>query len=194
MGKRHNRPVCNCRKFNLFQPGVRPTFLFYHNTRQNARIFCKGWGFCAYRLSVLYMAIYITLPRFFRNGAYMLVKPVPYKIPWRECEPRASHFQGGLIFPEFPTSKRKPKFTHSPKSSSFRNLSSNGVRWKFRERYMPQLQSLKIYANKNLSRSLAHMMRIYARPTFALYSIRWVLAHFTTESSTTSCEPASKLL
>ena len=30
-------------QFILFQPGIRPTFLFYHNTRQNARIFCKGW-------------------------------------------------------------------------------------------------------------------------------------------------------
>ena len=44
------------------------------------------------------------------------------------------------------------------KAPSFRNLSSNGVRYKFRERYKPQLQFLKIYAHKNLSRSLAHMV------------------------------------
>ena len=154
MGKRHNRPVFNCKRFNLFRSGVRPTFLFYHNARQNARIFCKGWNFCAYRLSVLYMAIYITLPRFFRNGAYMLVKPVPYKIPWRECEPRASHFQGGLIFPEFPTSKRKPQFKHCPKSSSFRNLSSNEVRYKFREREKVKItvpQSLMLQKSKSVT-------------------------------------------
>ena len=37
-----------------------------------------------------------------RNGAYMLVKPVPYGIPWRECEPRATYTPKSYIFTEFP--------------------------------------------------------------------------------------------
>ena len=49
-------------QFILFQPGIRPTFLFYHSFWQNARIFCKGWGFCAYRLSYFYGMETITIP------------------------------------------------------------------------------------------------------------------------------------
>ena len=48
------------------------------------------------------MAKTIILPPFMRNGAYMLVKPVPYGIPWRECEPRATYTPKSYIFTEFP--------------------------------------------------------------------------------------------
>ena len=88
----------------------------------------------------------------------------PLLPPQRKCEPQSQS-------------------PHTPKSSSFRNLSSNGVRYKFRERYKPQLQFLKIYAHKNLSRSLAHMMRIYAPPTFALSRISTAKSSPSTETS-----------
>ena len=130
------RPVCNCKRFNLFQPSFCSTFLFYHNLRQNARIFCKGWGFCACRLSCFYGAETITLRAVLAAWDYASVVCVhsPYGIPRRECEHQASHSQERLNFTEFPMSKRKPQFKHCPKSSSFRNLSSNEVRCKFRER------------------------------------------------------------
>mgnify|MGYP004468367137 CR=1 FL=1 len=63
-----------------------------------------------------YGTIYITLRAFYTERAIYTdaSHPVcPYSIPWRKCEPRTSH---------------------SPRSSSFRNLSSNEVRYKFRER------------------------------------------------------------
>ena len=88
-------------------------------------------------LPVFYGAIYITLRAVLSERAIYTdaSHPVcPYKIPWGECESRASHSPESLIFPEFPISKHKPRASHRPKSQSFRNLSSNEVRFKFRER------------------------------------------------------------
>ena len=112
---------------------------------QSSLVFCReracsfrmnqtqGYCFCTVemRQTVIENTYY---PRFAIIRGYGTSKPVPYDIPWRECQSQVSHSQESLIFPSFPISKRKPQFTHSPKSSSFRNLSSNEVRYKFRER------------------------------------------------------------
>ena len=98
-----------------------------------------------------------------------------------------------LDFPRIPHKQAQPQFTHSPKSSSFRNLSSNEVRYKFREREKVKItfptksdakkittRRLRIWRRvavlsrircvlPHLSRRLAFMVRIYA-PDFGTTS------------------------
>ena len=83
----------------------------------------------AYRLPVFYMAIYITVCAVLAAGD----KP-PYGIPRGKCEPQATYIPKSYIFTKFPMENANSRASHFPKSSSFRNLSSNEVRYKFRER------------------------------------------------------------
>ncbi len=94
----------------------------------------------------------------------MLVKPVPYGIPWRECEPRATYTPKSRIFAELSMSKCKPQNSHKPKSSSFRNLSSNEVRYKFREREKVKITfPTKSDANPTFDRDLVEVERYILR-------------------------------
>ena len=138
MGKRHNRPVCNCKRFNLFRPGVRPTFLFYHNTRQNARIFCKGWGFCAYRLSVLYMAIYITL-RLVLNWQSLSLTTSSWQLQRLPCNRLHRGASAALPPPIHQGESANFKLRTAPKPPLRRILQSSCARRKIGERYKLQI-------------------------------------------------------